>query len=574
MTREFNPYSSWLEMPASESAPSYYRLLGVDDFESDISAITSGAAAAAAKIRNARPGDQVQAWKKLLDEVAAAEKCLTNDATKAAYDKKLNLKSVISEKTPPSKVEGSPQDGFEMALDELASELGWENDSPLQEHNQDQSKSASEQQDPFEGRKTEETKRHEIRSSVDAAPPSLRKNKPSDAVSAPKKASISLLTPEQAKQLLPPSLKVLPPELPSQQKLDSVVEESLNALDSSTDLSFEEVVGEVVESSSESELPKPAFQAADSSEQFKPQSVGRSSDKTAVAGGVLFLVLLIAGGAGTYFWMNQSKPIAEESSEGKSIEKDIPQNGKAISKTPDVTPKGLAENKNVDPIQSTAPAPINPEPEKQVAEPKNTPEKNVVPQPKEMVTPKKPLPVITKPTKEQIKNFALAVKQTIKHMKAKRILQADRQLKVAKQNAISEKQLLVVDGLEMLKGTSGIFQEAIRNGLKKLNAAETFEISGKTVLVVEVDEKKILLRVEGKNVEFKTASLPPKLALRMATFSLDSTSEFYATAAGSYLFLNSRKPKESAKEQWQRAAAMGAKIEPLILLLRLNLGTK
>ena len=39
----FDPYWEWLEIPAEDQPPSYYRLLGLEDFEDDLAAIDAAA---------------------------------------------------------------------------------------------------------------------------------------------------------------------------------------------------------------------------------------------------------------------------------------------------------------------------------------------------------------------------------------------------------------------------------------------------------------------------------------------------------------------------------------------------
>ena len=69
MPEAFNPYLQWLGISSSGTRPSHYELLSLTPYESDIARIRSAAADQTAKRRGVRPGDQVEVWQRLLDEL-------------------------------------------------------------------------------------------------------------------------------------------------------------------------------------------------------------------------------------------------------------------------------------------------------------------------------------------------------------------------------------------------------------------------------------------------------------------------------------------------------------------------
>jgi hypothetical protein len=89
VTEAFNPYRQWLDLTVSERPSSDYELLGLKLYETDPAVILAAADRAIARVRSHRPGDQAAAWSRLLDDLAAARKRLTDPGEKARYDEQL-----------------------------------------------------------------------------------------------------------------------------------------------------------------------------------------------------------------------------------------------------------------------------------------------------------------------------------------------------------------------------------------------------------------------------------------------------------------------------------------------------
>ncbi len=118
MSTGFDPYRKWLGLDASSAPPDHYRLLGLEPFESNAARIKEAADRKLAHVRGQRPGEHSQAWAQLLDEIAAAKQCLTNDGSREAYDQQLR-RAADGSGPSPSKVtpwpapptEGGPSPG-------------------------------------------------------------------------------------------------------------------------------------------------------------------------------------------------------------------------------------------------------------------------------------------------------------------------------------------------------------------------------------------------------------------------------------------------------------------------------
>ena len=89
MPDKFDPYYRWLGIPPKEQPPNHYRLLGIELFESDPQLIDSFSLRHTDFLREITDGPHVPDAQRLLNELAAARRCLLDPQRKAAYDAEL-----------------------------------------------------------------------------------------------------------------------------------------------------------------------------------------------------------------------------------------------------------------------------------------------------------------------------------------------------------------------------------------------------------------------------------------------------------------------------------------------------
>ena len=89
MAKDFDPYHKWLGIAPEERLPTYYRLLGLNLFESDPDVIEAAADRQMTYLQEVSQGSEVEQAQKLLAEVAEARICLLNQEKKSAYDARL-----------------------------------------------------------------------------------------------------------------------------------------------------------------------------------------------------------------------------------------------------------------------------------------------------------------------------------------------------------------------------------------------------------------------------------------------------------------------------------------------------
>ena len=100
----FDPYYEWLGIPPEEQPASYYRLLGIRDFESSTSVIANAADRQMAFLRTFQTGPHAQESQDLLNQISHARVILLNPDSREKYDCSLRKcqNSNASPSTSPS----------------------------------------------------------------------------------------------------------------------------------------------------------------------------------------------------------------------------------------------------------------------------------------------------------------------------------------------------------------------------------------------------------------------------------------------------------------------------------------
>ncbi len=101
MTEDFDPYHRWLGIPPEDQPPDHYRLLGIARFETEREVIDSVAVRHMLFLQEITDGPHVSQAQHLLNELAAARRCLLDATRKAAYDAWLKEQLADSQPTPP-----------------------------------------------------------------------------------------------------------------------------------------------------------------------------------------------------------------------------------------------------------------------------------------------------------------------------------------------------------------------------------------------------------------------------------------------------------------------------------------
>lgn len=82
----FDGYHKWLGIAPKDQPPNYYRLLGVDAFESDMDVIRHAADKQLAFLKTCSTWENLALAQQLMNEIAAARECLLDAKSRAAYN--------------------------------------------------------------------------------------------------------------------------------------------------------------------------------------------------------------------------------------------------------------------------------------------------------------------------------------------------------------------------------------------------------------------------------------------------------------------------------------------------------
>ena len=104
----FDPYYKWLGIPPKDQPPTHYRLLGIERFESDREVIDAAANRLMAYLKTLSTGEDATHAQRLLNEAAAARRCLLDPRLKAEYDAHLRTPQASPAAAAPSPTPALP----------------------------------------------------------------------------------------------------------------------------------------------------------------------------------------------------------------------------------------------------------------------------------------------------------------------------------------------------------------------------------------------------------------------------------------------------------------------------------
>ncbi len=98
---DFDPYETWLGIPADRRPPTYYDLLGLAPYESDPAAIDQAALRRMSKVRQHQIGPHSDLSQEVLAELARARLILMDPDRRAEYDAKIRSRGAGSRGPSP-----------------------------------------------------------------------------------------------------------------------------------------------------------------------------------------------------------------------------------------------------------------------------------------------------------------------------------------------------------------------------------------------------------------------------------------------------------------------------------------
>lgn len=107
MSNKFDPYSEWLNISPAEQPADYYRLLGLELFETDPDTIRDHADERMEIVRRYQNGKYSKYSQRILNEISAARSCLLKEKLRRIYDAKLQ-RILEKNQLPPLQVDADP----------------------------------------------------------------------------------------------------------------------------------------------------------------------------------------------------------------------------------------------------------------------------------------------------------------------------------------------------------------------------------------------------------------------------------------------------------------------------------
>ena len=104
MSDSFDPYYIWLGIPPKDQPPNHYRLLGLQNLEENTDVIDAAANRQTTYLHEMAAGPNRQASQQLLNEIAAARRCLLSPEKKQEYDENLRANQAAQNAAPPAAV--------------------------------------------------------------------------------------------------------------------------------------------------------------------------------------------------------------------------------------------------------------------------------------------------------------------------------------------------------------------------------------------------------------------------------------------------------------------------------------
>ena len=97
MSDSFDPYYIWLGIPPKDQPANHYRLLGLQDLEENADVIDAAANRQTTYLHEMAAGPNRKESQELLNEIAAARRCLLNPESKKTYDETIRTKQAAAE---------------------------------------------------------------------------------------------------------------------------------------------------------------------------------------------------------------------------------------------------------------------------------------------------------------------------------------------------------------------------------------------------------------------------------------------------------------------------------------------
>ena len=610
----FNPYHEWLGLDDAVTKPTYYQLIGLEDFEADPQLIARAADSASSRVRACKPGEHAALWAKLIDQIKQVKAYLLDENRRAAYDNKLRTKQ------SSASTSGGANPMYPPGMGNNNGEQKAEPDEIAPVPIQTEPESAPAADNPV--------------SSAMAIPlPAVQEQAPAPVAPMqpmPAAGGVPVLEPVTPEPhatapmpAMPQAVTPLAVPLPQSVNSDPMAPLSMNpaaaspqlpagmpaapAIDPMAPVAVDPMAPAPATNPMVPAMPVPAAPATAVAPNFAPATQfgmpqqpavgvapvapvpgipmleGQATDEPAPVVGstspalmansrrqrglqqmvIMGMGLMVfAAFAGGVYYVVQNLTENEVVSSDPAHEPNPP----APANPPD-------QPRSTDPIANPPQPPENPVPPTPPM-PELSPEPSPMPEPMTvtptpMPEPPKPVPVV-KPPKEEVEALAAALLGAKDALAEKNLEGAKGELEKAEPLAKLPEHKAKLARLQQVNENIVAFWSAVEQAADKLAAGEVLKYRDSEIVVVESSRENVILKASGTRIERVPQQLPDGVAILFIDLALPKEDPMTKIIKGSFYAINVGKNEDhaqTAKQFWQEAGLEGAEVEDLLLFL-------
>jgi hypothetical protein len=128
-----------------------------------------------------------------------------------------------------------------------------------------------------------------------------------------------------------------------------------------------------------------------------------------------------------------------------------------------------------------------------------------------------------------------------------------------------------VEAVKSLKDGAKEYWNAVRESTKNLEAGSELVLGSSRIAVVEVTDKLLIVRINGRNARYQIDDMPMGLARTLASTWFDSNAASTKVFTGAFLFVEQNGDPAEVRQLWQQAKQSGVNMDLLMPLLDDNL---
>lgn len=589
MQESSDPYVEWLGFPPGRRPANHYELLGIPAFEPDPETIAHAADCLRGQLRKVRPGGQIAAWQRLLDDLSAAKACLLDPGAKAAYDASLQgppapmagvATPPVSEAAmavppplavPPSAGPPPPAPPAYAAPEAPlppppAPPAYMAPATPAQAFGPALGGSVPPLMTPPLG----PAMGPPIGAPPGAVPGGYPPGPPpSTWMSAPAPPSHWTVPPAPA-----PPAPPWPPGVPGTEGYYSSAVPAYGAVPPGVPLASAVPQGGAIPQAAPSPAPVPDVAPMAG---VGPTRLAAAPRRRSPAGLLAASLLLVGVAAGLAFFLHRAMTQAPaEVATGHAGATPAGAQGPADLKGAKSGTKPGKPPAGEKPAPQDKPGPEKPgpadkpspgekpgpaDPAQPGEKPKEKPEPGEKPDPSETPQPKAPPPPKADPVKQAA--WQQAVGEARVSLAEHDLESADGHLAGAAANAQTPEEHAVVERLKLLRAYLGQFWDGVRQSVATLQGGEEIIVGDTRVAVVEADQEKLIVKAAGQLRRWPIERIPASIVLPLAErwFNKNTASK---VVLGAYLAVDPKGSPQRARQLWEEAARAGVDVGPLM----------